>query len=110
MAQYKFLVFTNARDGRDDEFNKWYDETHLGEVIDVPGFTGAERYAVRPQPGEEAPAHKYLAIYDMQTDDVASTLAGLMRRGSQGGFKMTDALDDGARTQLVEVITPHRSR
>ena len=110
MAKYKFLVFTNARDGRDDEFNEWYDEVHLGEVVAVPGFTGAERYAIRPQPGEDAPSHQYLAIYDMETDDVKATLAGLLGRGAAGGFKMSDALGDGARTHLYEVITPHRSR
>jgi hypothetical protein len=110
MAKYKFLVFTNARDGRDAEFNAWYDDVHLAEVVEVPGFTGAERYALRPQPGEPPPTHEYLAIYDMETDDVSATLAGLMQRGASGGFRMSDSLADGARTHLYEVITPHRSR
>lgn len=108
--KYKYLVFTNARDGRDDEFNAWYDEIHLPEVVAVPGFTGAERYAIRPQPGDPEPKHRYLAIYDMETEDVSATLKELMRRGTTGGFRMTDALGDGARTDLYEVITPHRSR
>ena len=110
MASYKYLVFTNARDGRDDEVNKWYDDVHLAEVVETPGFTGAERYAIRPDPGEVEPAHKYLAVYDMETDDVNATLAGLLRRGAAGGFKMSDALGDGARMLLYEVITPHRTR
>ena len=110
MKQYKYLVFTNARDGRDDEYNRWYDDVHLAEVIETPGFTGAERYAIRPQPGEDAPSHAYLAIYDMETDDVKATLAGLMDRGTAGGFEMSDALGDGARTHLYEVITPYRAR
>ena len=33
----KMLVFTNAREGRDEEFNRWHDETHLPEVH-VPLF------------------------------------------------------------------------
>jgi hypothetical protein len=33
-----------------------------------------------------------------------------MRRGTSGGFQMTDALADGAVTRLYEVITPHRAR
>lgn len=110
MRRYKFLVFTNAREGRDAEFNRWYDEIHLDEVVTVPGFTGAERYAIRPQPGEPLPEHRYLAIYDIETEDVARTLAGLMERGTTGGFRMSDALADGARTVLYEVLTPHRGR
>ena len=104
MARYKYLVFTNARDERDDEFNQWYDEVHLAEVVAVPGFTGAERYALRPQPGEPEPSHRYLAIYDMETDDVSATLADLLRRGASGGFKMTDSLADGALTRLLSLI------
>lgn len=109
MARYKYLVFTNACDGRDDEFNTWYDDVHLAEVVAVPGFTGAERYAVRPQPGELEPSHRYLAIYEMETNDVQATIAELMRRGTSGGFQMTDSLADGALTRLYEVITPHRA-
>jgi len=109
MRQYKYLVYTNARDGRDAEFNAWYDDVHLAEVVAVPGFTGAERYAVRPQPGEAPPAHRYLAIYDIETDDVAATLESLLKRGAEGGFRMTDALADGAKTVLYEVITPRRA-
>lgn len=110
MPRYKYLVYTNAKDGRDSEFNRWYDEIHLDEVVAVPGFTGAERYAIRPQPGEPAAPHRYLAIYDIESDDVAGTIAELMKRGTEGGFRMTDSLADGARTVLYEVLTPHRGR
>lgn len=111
MRKFKFLVFTNARDGRDAEFNRWYDDVHLGEVVAVAGFTGAERYAIRPQPGDPEPAHRYLAIYDIESDDVSKTLTGLMERGAQGGFRMSDSLDSAtAKTVLYEVVTPHRSR
>ncbi|MEZ4332525.1 MAG: hypothetical protein R3F35_12260 [Myxococcota bacterium] len=110
MPKYRFLVYTNARDGRDDEFNRWYDEIHLAEVVAVPGFTGAERQTIRPLPGEPPPPHRYLAIYDIESDDVEKTIAGLMERGTTGGFRMSDALADDARTVLYEVITPHRGR
>ena len=40
----KFLVFTNAADGRDDEYNKWYDEVHAVEMCALPEYTGVTRY------------------------------------------------------------------
>lgn len=110
MKKYRFLVFTNAKPGRDAEFNAWYDDVHLAEVVSVPGFTGAERQEIRPAPGEPKPSHRYLAIYDIESDDVDATLEGLMKRGTSGGFRMTDALADDARMALYEVVTPHRSR
>jgi hypothetical protein len=28
----QFLVFTNPVEGREDEYNEWYDNVHLGDV------------------------------------------------------------------------------
>jgi hypothetical protein len=111
VRQYRLLVYTNARDGCDDEFNRWYDDIHLGEVVALPGFTGAERCAIRSKPGEPAPAHRYLAVYEIETDDIDETMAGLMSHGAKGGFRLSDSLDrTSAKTVLYEVITPNRSR
>jgi len=35
MGKYILLVQSNATDGKEEEFNKWYDEIHLGEVLRV---------------------------------------------------------------------------
>ena len=39
----QLLVFSNATDGRDEEFNTWYDEVHVPEVLEVDGVSGASR-------------------------------------------------------------------
>ena len=39
MAKYTFVVLTNAVDGKDDTFNEWYTNTHLGDVLAVPGVS-----------------------------------------------------------------------
>jgi hypothetical protein len=65
------LVFTNAVEGRDDEFDRWYDETHVPQVLAVPGVTSAQRYRVGELETPEVegvdtpppPAHRYLAVY-----------------------------------------------
>ena len=36
--KYTFLAFTNPVAGKEDAYNKWYDEHHLIDVINVPGF------------------------------------------------------------------------
>ena len=51
-----FLVFSNPVAGRDDEYNTWYDEVHLGDVRRVPGVVDAKRYELVPTGGEGAPA------------------------------------------------------
>ena len=70
------LVFTNAVEGRDDEFDRWYDETHVPQVLAVPGVSVAQRYRVgeleTPEvegvPAPPPPAHRYLAIYRLDRD------------------------------------------
>lgn len=41
---YKFVVLTNAVEGRDAEFNDWHSNVHLADVVAIPGILRAERY------------------------------------------------------------------
>jgi len=104
MPKYNFIVFTNPSEGQEDEFNRWYDDVHVPEVIATPGFTGASRFRLAT-PGVENPEFRYLAIYEIETDDAAATLAELTSRAGDGRFNMSTALGN-AQTMLFEEITP----
>jgi len=45
---YKFIqvVFSNPVADREDEFNEWYDNVHIPELLTVPGMLSATRYAL----------------------------------------------------------------
>ena len=70
MAKWVLVVGTNCADkAREAEFNKWYDEIHLPDVLETPGFTRATRYEnTAPSEGQA----KFLAIYEIETDDISS--------------------------------------
>ncbi len=40
MAKYNLIALTNPLEGRDDEFNDWYTNVHLADVLKLPGVTG----------------------------------------------------------------------
>jgi hypothetical protein len=103
MPDYKFVVFTNAVEGKDAEFNSWYDEVHLGEVVALPGFVAAKRFRIHPA-GETPLPHRYLAIYDMSTDDPQATLATLTDAAASGALHMSDTMKGDVTTMLVEQI------
>jgi hypothetical protein len=104
MAKYNFIVFTNATPGQEQEFNRWYDEIHLPEVASIPGIVGGRRLALAgPADGQD---HRYLAIYDLETDDPGAVLAEIGRRMQQGEFNMSDTLADDSRPMLFKEITP----
>lgn len=91
MSESLLLVLSNAADGRDDEFNAWYDSTHIPELLTVPGVVGAERYTLASVEGPE-PAHRYLAVYRLDGDP-AEVLAEFRRRAVSGEITMSDTLD-----------------
>jgi hypothetical protein len=79
MAKATVLVFTNCVDpAREKEFNDWYDNTHVPDILETPGFKSCIRYELigDPSPGQG----KFLAIYEVESDDLSSTMAGLQQR------------------------------
>ncbi len=96
MDKYITVVGTNCADpAKEKEFNDWYDNIHLPDVIETPGFIGATRYEnTAPQEGEP----KYLAIYEIETDDIEA----LMKAGRENITKKREA---GRISDLMELVT-----
>src|SRR5207302_6908712 len=56
-----FIAFTNAVEGRSDEFNAWYDNTHVQDVLSIPGFKSVQRFkATAAQRPRDEPPFEYL--------------------------------------------------
>jgi len=55
---------------REQEFNKWYNEVHVPDVLKAPGVIGATRYeAIRAQEAQP----RYLAIYELESEEAIDT-------------------------------------
>ena len=69
MPNHLFFALTNPVKGREAEFEEWYDQRHLGEVLSIPGFVTAQRYRLSPkQRAGEAPPWEFLALYEYEGD------------------------------------------
>jgi hypothetical protein len=77
MPRHILLVHSAPANGRDSEYNTWYDNTHLPDVLRVDGFVAARRFVAAPGVHGEMPALPYLAIYEIETDDLPAALAAL---------------------------------
>jgi hypothetical protein len=105
------LVFTNAVEGTDAEFNGWYDGTLVPEVLDVPGVVAARRYdlatvdtpEVEGAPSPPPPAHRYLAVYELDRDG-NEVMGEFVARITSGAMKLSDTLD--MATVGLSVWTP----
>jgi len=95
----KMLVFTNAVDGRDDEFNQWYDEVHLVEVLALPEFVDATRHKLADAQMFPDQSHGYLAIYEYK-GDAADAIAALGAGAER--FNMSDSMAPDAKVVLFD--------
>jgi hypothetical protein len=86
---------------REDEYNQWYSHTHLPEIRAVPGFTAARRYQVH-----NGADHSYLAIYEIDADDLTDPVKELRARSASGQMHKSDALqlDPPPVVTLYELI------
>lgn len=73
MAKYKMVALTNPQPGQDDAFNDWYQNVHLPEVVSRKGMVSAQRFKVAA-PLLAPMAYNYLAVYDIETDDLGAFL------------------------------------
>jgi hypothetical protein len=63
------LVLSNCKDpAREQEFNRWYEDVHIADILDVGAFHTAYRYESLDPAATKA---KYLAIYETDQLDAA---------------------------------------
>jgi hypothetical protein len=95
MAKYTFVVLSNpTTPGQEAEYNEWYNKIHIPDVLNVPGFVAAQRFRLADaQFADGAPAHRYLALYEIDTDDIKGSLKELQKRVGTDDMVMSDAID-----------------
>ncbi|TZG27380.1 DUF4286 family protein [Sphingomonas montanisoli] len=75
MARYILLAMNGPTSpGEDAAYNEWYNGTHVPDLLACEAVKSARRFKVVQQKGLNNP---YVAAYDIETDDLAATLAQL---------------------------------
>jgi hypothetical protein len=93
MGKHMLVVLSNAAEGQDGEFNEWYTNTHLGDIVALPGYVSAQRFKLSDaQMGAGQLPYQYLAIYEVEADSAADAVKGLTE-GTRGGMVISPALD-----------------
>ena len=103
MARCILLVQSNAVEGREDEFNEWYTQRHLADVLSVAGFVSAQRFVVsttQPRPDVSVP-FRYLAVYEIDGSPQSAIEAF---RQAGGGMAMSDAMAEARMSVLYEPL------
>ncbi|MET0545664.1 MAG: hypothetical protein ABWZ40_05070 [Caulobacterales bacterium] len=75
------IVFSNPLDGRHDDFNDWYTNVHIRDVMRMPSSVGVQRFKLaEEQPVGSAPSpYKYVVLYEIDdTEKCTAAHAGAM--------------------------------
>lgn len=107
MPRFKMVALTRCIEGREDEFNDWYQNHHLPEICQFAGVLGAQRYkqAAALQGGDD---RNYLAIYDIETEDLGNVLGAIGQASAAGKMTQTEAADRAGAYTVV--FTEHGER
>jgi hypothetical protein len=76
------MVWVDVPADKEKEFNRWYNEEHLAELLSVPGILNAARYeAVKSGP-------KHLACYELESPAVVDSAAFKNRPATEWGKRV----------------------
>lgn len=75
MPKTLLVVATNCPQGKEAEFNDWYTNTHVPDILQLPGFVAATRYQILGEPRQGQ--GRFLAIYEVEAEDPAAAIAAV---------------------------------
>ncbi|MER5756361.1 hypothetical protein [Streptomyces sp. NPDC002088] len=102
----KYILHVESRPTSEevvDEFNRWYDEVHLPEVVALDGFVSAVRYAPKEKGGP------YITQYEIEGDP-EQAVKNVIAASAAGKLNMSDTLlmKQGTRLQIMKVAAEYR--
>lgn len=102
MPRYKLVVLSRPVKGREDEYHRWYQHVHLGQVVGFEGFKSAQRFRLVKNLVPRA-ADPFMAIYEIETDDLEGMLQEVQSHSGTERLTLSDALDEAcAFTAIYE--------
>ncbi|MFD7205460.1 hypothetical protein [Streptomyces sp. NPDC059893] len=92
------LALTNPVEGRDEEFRKWYWETHIPEILALPGFVAARRLRAADTVTDGVP-YRYATVYEVEGSAEQARI-----RLFTSGLSSSDTLDVSSVVMIPYVL------
>lgn len=87
------LVFCNPVAGQEAEFNDWYSNRHLPDVLRVPGYLSAQRFGLSAPAGVDDSCWRYLAVYEVDHARYDAAIAEVAARSGTALMPISDAAE-----------------
>jgi hypothetical protein len=110
MARYWAVAHSNPSEGREEEYNDWYWNEHLEAILAIPGVISGQRFtAAAQQFGNALQPFKYLAVYELETDDPQKFIQEMISRVASGRMSQSTTLAPGATLVIWQLMSPPRT-
>ncbi len=70
------LILSEPTEGREDEYNEYYENLHLREVLQTTELLSAQRFQLVDEKGAPCPL-PYLALYEAEADDPGEVIRNI---------------------------------
>ena len=77
MSKHVLMALTSPVEGQEEEYNTWYNEVHLPEILAVQGIVSCRRFKTKIVNVPGGATWQYIAIYEVETEDLGATLREL---------------------------------
>ena len=114
--RYVYLVMADPLPGREFDFNDGYQNMHMGDLVQLPGWTGAQRFRLVPvMPRTTQPLYRRgnLIIWDQEGNDLAKLQRESREAIAGGKSRLIPGFDysaDGPVSVTYQVMGPRVTR
>jgi hypothetical protein len=115
--RFTYLVFANPLPGHEAEFNDWYLNQHLGDLLQLDGWMGAQRFrlngAIAPRPTPGGYAHGYVVLWDLEGADatrIKEPVGPALNNGKARKGAAFDYSPSGGVSATYRVLGPRITR
>jgi len=99
-----YIVMSNPIEGKEEEYNDWYSNIHLQEVVKIDGFISAQRFKLTEGQQMDNQPYKYMAIYEIENEEIGDTIKELNE--AAGTLNMAPVIDlDSVHVSIFKSIT-----
>jgi hypothetical protein len=106
MVRHIFLALSNAIEGHEGEFNRSYNDETIPAMLKIPGVVAARRYELsHTQQASGSPPWKYLAIYELETDDIQGVVNEMKSLMTCGELKIPTGVAPDSKSFSFAPIT-----
>ena len=99
MAKWLLVVESHCADpAREQEYHDYYDKTHVPDIFKTKEFVKVTRYELQTVTKSAGSKDKYLAIYEIEGDDLDAVMA-------KHNANMKRVASEGRLSKLVETTS-----